>query len=96
MKNKLLLIAVFIFGSYVYGQQSDCQVKVARLSGTYTGGCKNGLAHGKGIAQGTDRYEGQFSKGIPDGKGTYTWANGTTYDGQWKNGMRDGDRKSVV
>lgn len=95
MLNRLLLVVFFVFGTYVYGQQSDCQVKVPRLAGTYTGGCKNGLAHGKGIAQGTDRYEGQFSKGIPDGRGTYTWANGTYYEGQWENGMREGKGKEV-
>jgi hypothetical protein len=95
MINRLLLVGVLIFGNYVYGQQSDCKVTLHDLSGTYSGGCKNGLANGKGIAQGIDRYEGQFTKGMPDGKGIYKWANGTYYDGQFKNGMRDGKGKMV-
>ena len=31
------------------------------------------------IAQGIDHYEGQSSKGIPEGKGTYKWADVTAY-----------------
>jgi hypothetical protein len=95
MVNRLFLIVVLIFGNYVYAQQSDCKVTIADISGSYSGGCKNGLAHGKGVAQGTDRYEGQFIKGMPDGKGTYRWAEGTYYEGQWKNGMREGMGKMV-
>lgn len=95
MVNRLFLIMVLIFGNYVYAQQSDCKVIKADISGSYSGGCKNGLAHGKGIAQGTDRYEGQFIKGMPDGRGTYRWAEGTYYEGQWKNGLREGMGKMV-
>jgi hypothetical protein len=95
MVNRLFLIVVLIFGNYVYAQQSDCKVTIADISGSYSGGCKNGLAHGKGVAQGTDRYEGQFIKGMPDGKGIYKWANGTYFEGQWKNGMKEGFGKMV-
>jgi hypothetical protein len=85
MINRIILILVLIIGSNVFAQQSDCKVTIADISGSYSGGCKKGLAHGKGIAQGKDRFEGQFIKGMPEGKGIYTWANGTYYDGQWKN-----------
>jgi len=95
MVNRLFLIVVLIFGNYVYAQQNDCKVTIADISGSYSGGCKNGLAHGKGVAQGIDRYEGQFMKGKPDGKGIYKWANGTSFEGQWKNGMREGMGKMV-
>jgi len=95
MINKLILLLIFAFGNFVYAQQNDCKVIKAEISGTYKGGCKNGLAQGKGIAQGIDRYEGQFAKGKPNGKGIYTWANGTYYDGQWRDGMRDGKGKLV-
>lgn len=61
------------------------------ISGSYKGKCKNGLAHGKGNAQGTDHYIGRFSKGWPDGKGTYTWANGDEYSGQFVLGKRHGE-----
>jgi hypothetical protein len=95
MVSRLFLMVVLISGSYVYAQEKDCKVKISELSGTYSGGCKNGLAHGKGIAQGKDRYAGQFTKGVPDGKGTYTWSDGTYYEGQWRDGRRDGMGKLV-
>ena len=56
-------LGIILFpGVHVYAQQTDCKVTMPKLSGTYTGGCKKGLAQGKGIAQGVDRYEGQFYK----------------------------------
>jgi hypothetical protein len=96
MKTRLLLIAVLISGNIIYAQQNDCKVLLQAISGTYTGGCKNGLAHGKGKAQGIDSYEGQFIKGLPTGNGTYTWKDGSYYEGQWKNGIREGKGKMVI
>jgi hypothetical protein len=89
------IILLLIFGNTVYAQKGGCKVIKSEISGTYEGGCKNGLAHGKGIAQGIDSYEGQFKKGEPDGKGSYKWADGKLYDGQWKNGLREGEGKMI-
>jgi hypothetical protein len=99
-KNKFLFIKIvfmltLFLMNHVYGQQTDCKVLLQSIAGTYSGGCKNGLAHSKGKAQGIDRYEGQFTKGVPDGKGTYTWANGSVYNGQWVNGLKEGKGKMV-
>lgn len=95
----MLKISVFIFllltAEGAYNQQEECRVIKRELAGTYQGDCKKGLAHGKGIAQGIDRYEGQFIKGLPNGRGTYKWANGVYYDGQWKDGLREGEGKMV-
>jgi len=88
---RLFLIGLLFLGNPVFAQKTGCEVKVADLSGSYSGGCKDGLAHGKGIAQGTDHYEGQFDKGMPDGKGTYTWSDGIYYEGQWRDGKREGE-----
>ena len=61
------------------------------IAGKYMGKCKNGLANGKGKAVGQDTYIGQFSKGLPQGVGTYIWASGDTYYGDWVQGLRQGE-----
>ncbi len=93
--HKLLLTVIFMGGSYLFAQKTECKVIVPNLSGTYQGGCKKGLASGNGVAQGIDRYEGKFVRGLPDGKGTYTWASGEIYEGEWKNGLREGRGEMV-
>lgn len=79
--------------SMLFGQEDDisnCKVLLESISESYQGDCKDGLAHGKGIAKGVDVYDGKFKKGLPQGSGTYTWANGDYYVGNWKEGLRDG------
>ena len=96
MKIRLIiLLSLFISCNSVNAQQKECKVTVPALSGTYSGGCRNGLAHGKGTAQGIDFYEGQFSKGVPSGKGLYRWKDGPYYEGEWVNGLREGKGKMV-
>ena len=95
MANRLFLFLILSIGCNVYAQTTDCTVNKASISGIYTGDCKKGLAHGKGIAQGIDRYEGQFIKGLPNGTGTYRWSSGIYYEGEWKDGLREGEGKMV-
>lgn len=95
MITKTVFLLIFVMGFQAYGQENDCKVTLANISGSYSGACKNGLAHGKGIAKGIDRYEGQFRKGTPNGKGIYRWADGSYYDGQWKDGFKEGKGKLV-
>jgi hypothetical protein len=83
------LMLILISGSILYGQK-ECKVLIPEISGSYTGKCKKGLAHGKGLAISTDTYEGRFSKGLPDGHGKYTWADGRIYEGAWKEGIMEG------
>ena len=90
-----VLIIVLLSTNIAFSQDGECRVMKKEISGSYQGSCKKGLAQGKGIAQGIDRYEGQFDKGLPSGNGTYKWANGVIYEGQWKNGMREGQGKMV-
>jgi hypothetical protein len=87
------LSCVLSFKGFTQENTDDCKVLLKEISGSYTGDCKDGLADGKGIAHGTDRYEGSFSKGLPDGKGTYTYKNGDIFKGEWKNGFKNGKGK---
>jgi len=84
-----------ISGIPINAQSIGCKVNLPDISGTYSGGCKNGLANGKGIAQGVDLYTGQFREGLPHGNGTYTWSDGTYYEGTWRYGLKDGKGKLV-
>jgi len=85
----LCFILILFSGSMLYAQ-GECKVLMSQISGSYTGKCKKGLAHGKGLAVGTDTYEGRFLKGLPNGDGKYTWGDGRIYEGSWLEGMKDG------
>jgi hypothetical protein len=95
MKRAVYFFIFIAAWNTAIAQNTDCKVLLPQIAGQYQGDCKNGLAHGKGTAQGTDRYEGQFSKGIPEGKGTYTYASGSVYIGSWEKGMKEGKGKMV-
>ena len=62
------------------------------IRGDYQGECDESteLAQGQGEATGADRYIGYFAKGKPDGKGTYTWANGARLEGSFTDGRANG------
>ncbi len=93
---KWVLAGAFLgTGLIAEAQERTCMVKLPGISGTYSGECKNGLAEGMGTAQGIDKYYGQFKKGLPHGKGTYVWADGTYYEGQWVNGLKEGKGRLV-
>lgn len=90
---------MFFFLSFLFGislnvsaqnSSSNCAVLLEPISQTYSGACKNGLAHGEGTAHGEDEYKGKFKAGLPNGVGKYIWANGDYYDGHWKNGKKHG------
>jgi hypothetical protein len=93
MKNKLIpfIIILLLSGMIRTYSQDSCKVLKPEISVKYRGGCKNGLANGKGIAVGIDKYEGRFKNGMPNGQGIYTWAKGDVYNGNWRNGMKDGE-----
>lgn len=92
MKRLLLrlFLAVLVLSAINIHSQDECKVLVPQISNQYIGKCKKGLASGKGLAIGIDRYQGTFKKGYPDGKGTYTWSNGEVYTGEWLQGERNG------
>jgi hypothetical protein len=73
--------------------QDRCAVLMKDISERYVGECRNGLAHGVGEAWGVDHYAGAFKKGLPHGKGTYTYADSSVYVGAWSKGQRHGNGK---
>lgn len=80
LKTILLTLAVSVpLGAVA----ADCRVVDPELQGFYEGGCRNGLAHGKGYARGTAEYEGGFRKGLKRGKGVKTWPWGDRYEGEF-------------
>jgi hypothetical protein len=89
--NQITLLILFLFFCQSMVSQQTCKVLKPELAGSYKGKCKDGLANGNGSAIGTDRYKGQFFKGLPEGKGTYIWATGESYTGYWKEGKRNGE-----
>ena len=96
MRKKYLIITFLLVTSVIpisFSQVVNCKVLKPEIAVTYSGDCKKGLANGKGIAAGTDKYEGKFKDGLPNGNGSYQYANGNTYEGDFKGGMKSGNGK---
>ena len=91
-----ILFALFFIAINGGLAQNDCKVLLDMIAGQYEGGCKKGLADGEGTAQGEDMYDGEFKKGLPNGVGIYTWANGDIYDGEFKKGLKEGKGKMII
>ena len=69
----------------------SCRVLDPELAGGYVGACKDGLAEGFGIAQGSAVYQGEFSAGKKHGRGRKTWSGGDSYEGQFVDDRRQGE-----
>lgn len=94
-KLHFAIIMFLVFSISSLYAQDECKVLIKAISDSYEGGCKKGLAHGEGVAKGTDRYEGRFKKGLPHGYGVYTWKSGDVYKGNFKKGEKKGLGKFV-
>ncbi len=62
-----------------------CKVNDSDISSWYKGDCKDGKAHGRGLAIGKARYEGEFVAGRKQGIGEYITAGGTNRSGYYFN-----------
>ncbi|MDD7888013.1 hypothetical protein [Flavivirga sp. 57AJ16] len=90
---KQIAISILLMLCFNSLQAQNCKVLLHTINESYSGDCKKGKAHGQGIAKGTDTYNGQFKKGLPNGFGTYTWSNGNVYEGAFKKGKKEGQGK---
>ena len=87
--------------SLVWGE--TCWVSDSDIQGFYSGSCKDGKAHGFGIAIGRDIYKGEFRDGLKHGKDTYVWDESVKHDpccrgsssilyiGEYDNDLRHGN-----
>jgi hypothetical protein len=98
MRNAALLLCFLLIHSWFSEacSQNNCKVLKPGIDSIYTGGCKQGLADGQGVASGLDQYTGEFKKGLPNGTGTYIWNTGEKYEGQWEKGLREGTGKYTI
>lgn len=51
-------------------------VRLSSAHSSTAGGIRHTFPNG-------DEYVGSWTKGLPDGEGTYQWADGSTYEGGW-------------
>jgi hypothetical protein len=94
MKNALaaLFIISLHFAGTVTAQDAaqNCKVLTLTLDKSYTGECKNGLAHGQGEAFGQHHYKGTFKYGKPNGAGVYYYDDSTYHAGFFQDGQKEG------
>ena len=88
--HALLLCCLAAAGCALAQDAPPCKVLDPELAGTYTGGCRNGLAEGYGDARGAARYFGEFRAGRPHGKGEKIWPGGDRYEGDFVEGRKEG------
>ncbi len=83
MRARLACVAALTLLPLASSGQTPCRVLDPELSGTYQGGCKDGLAEGDGMAKGFAEYQGGFHAGRKHGKGVKIWPSGDRYDGEF-------------
>ena len=85
--------------NWIVARNQPCQVynpdMVAGETVTWSGSCLDGKASGEGRlvwqgSYGTHVYKDWMRDGKMHGWGTYTWANGNRYEGDWRDDKRTG------
>jgi hypothetical protein len=85
----LALAAAWLFPAAAAGQ-APCRVLDPELQGSYSGGCKDGLAEGSGEVSGVAQYKGEFKAGRKHGKGVKSWPSGDRYEGDFVEDRKEG------
>ena len=86
-----VLLSAIVMVTPALGQSlTVCRVLDTELQGSYSGGCKDGLAEGHGVARGSATYRGEFKAGRKHGKGVKVWPNGDRYEGDFVADRKEG------
>ncbi len=106
MKKWFFGFLFMLLSSVLVAQSTEqCKVTTKTISSEYSGECKKGLASGVGEAKGIHHYTGKFKKGMPNGKGVYSYDENTIFTGNFLDGLKEGkgeilyklkDKDSVV
>ncbi len=85
------VLALVLCASSLCAQaQSKCLVLDPELQASYSGGCKDGKAEGRGTAKGSAVYEGEFHEGKKHGRGVKSWPWGDRYEGDFAEDAKHG------
>lgn len=79
----------FTYGAYHMNIPAGNLKEMLRTKGCISGDCNNG--YGVKYYDKGDRYEGHFKNGLFSGNGIYTFADGFSYAGEWKDDKLNGD-----
>ncbi len=88
---KTVWFALIALSMPVLANAEQCRVVDPELLDYFEGGCRRGLAHGKGHARGSAEYVGEFREGKKHGQGVKTWAWGDRYEGEFRDDRKHGE-----
>ncbi len=93
-------------GNWIADPKSGCKVwdanPVPNAAISWSGGCANGFAQGRGALQyfengkPSDRYEGGMANGKNNGRGVFTGVDGDRYEGEWRDHLPNGYGTAIV
>jgi hypothetical protein len=69
---------------------AKCLVLDPELQNSHVGGCKDGKAEGRGSAEGSAIYAGEFHEGKKHGRGVKSWPWGDRYEGEFADDAKHG------
>ena len=89
--------SIFICKGDDFKQWTDCKGSYKTADGhKYTGVFKGGkIIKGISLYLEGAKYVGEFKNLVPNGYGTFVWANGDKYYGAWKNGKTHGNGTKI-
>ena len=93
MRALIFILTAIALSSLRAHAAESCHVLDTELVGSYSGGCKDGLAEGYGEAKGVAEYRGEFHAGRKQGKGIKIWPSGDRYEGHFVGDRKEGEGK---